>query len=57
MIAGNDAQTLHYSRTAIDLAKELKELFVADGKTRFDLYDDQSESDPKLIDFFSKSLK
>lgn len=56
MIAGTKAQTLHYSRDAVKAAKELKELFVIEGKNHFDLYDDLTESGPKVVEFFGKSL-
>lgn len=56
MIAGSRAQTLHYSRTAVQAAKEPKELFVVEGKNHFDLYDDVTESGPKLVEFFGRYL-
>jgi len=56
MIAGSAAQTLHYSQTAVELAAEPKELMVVDGKNHFDLYDDLTETGPKLVEFFSKWL-
>ena len=56
MIAGDKAQTLHYSQEAIEVAKEPKELFVIPGKNHFDLYDDLTESGPKIVDFLAKSL-
>ncbi|GJN68175.1 X-pro dipeptidyl-peptidase (S15 family) protein [Purpureocillium lilacinum] len=56
MIAGSTAQTHHYSRTAIAAAKDPKELFTVEGKNHFDLYDDLTETGPKLVDFFGKSL-
>ncbi|KAL4897495.1 Alpha/Beta hydrolase protein [Aspergillus ambiguus] len=57
MIAGSKAQTLHYSRTAVEVAKEPKELFVVEGKNHFDLYDDVTESGPKIVGFFDKYLQ
>ncbi|KAE8371907.1 Alpha/Beta hydrolase protein [Aspergillus bertholletiae] len=57
MIAGSEAQTLHYSRTAVETAKEPKELFIVQGKNHFDIYDDLNESGPKLVDFFGKNLQ
>ncbi|KAE8145496.1 Alpha/Beta hydrolase protein [Aspergillus avenaceus] len=56
MIVGSLAQTLHYSRTAVERAKEPKELFVVKGKNHFDLYDDLAESGPKLVEFFGGNL-
>ncbi|KAL7796008.1 Alpha/Beta hydrolase protein [Trichoderma ceciliae] len=57
MIAGSEAQTLHYSKTAIDGARRPKELFVVAGKNHFDLYDDLRESGPKVVDFFISGLE
>ncbi|KAI4159995.1 MAG: hypothetical protein LQ342_006123 [Letrouitia transgressa] len=56
MIAGTEAQTLHYSEAAIETAKEPKELFTVEGKNHFDLYDDLEETGPKLVEFFGKYL-
>ena len=56
MIAGSEAETLHYSKTAVELAREPKELYVAEGKNHFDLYDGLSESGPKLANFFGSHL-
>lgn len=56
MIAGSQAQTLHYSKTAIEAAKEPKEYFEVDGKNHFDLYDDLSKTGPKIVEFFGKYL-
>ncbi|KAH6604583.1 x-pro dipeptidyl-peptidase s15 family [Trichoderma cornu-damae] len=57
MIAGSEAQTLHYSKTAVDGARRPKELFVVSGKNHFDLYDDLRESGPKVVDFFGGGLE
>ena len=56
MIAGSEAQTLHYSESAVAAAREPKELFIVKGKNHFDLYDNLAESGPKLIEFFGKNL-
>ncbi|ETN36940.1 uncharacterized protein HMPREF1541_07927 [Cyphellophora europaea CBS 101466] len=56
MIAGSNAQTFHYSRTAVAAAREPKELFTVEGKNHFDLYDDLDKSGPKLVDFYGKYL-
>lgn len=56
MIAGTNAQTLRYSRTAVDNAKEPKEFIEIAGKNHFDLYDDLTETAPKLVEFFGKYL-
>lgn len=57
MIAGSNAQTLHYSRTAVSDAGEPGELFIIDGKNHFDLYDNVIEAASKIIEFFGKSLQ
>ncbi|KAK6498285.1 hypothetical protein TWF506_004524 [Arthrobotrys conoides] len=56
MIAGAEAETLHYSKQAVEGAKEPKELFVIKGRNHFDLYDDLTESAPKLVEFYGKGL-
>lgn len=56
MIAVSEAATLFYSEDAIKRAKEPKELYIIEGKNHAALYDDASESGPKLVDFFSKHL-
>ena len=56
MIAGGDADTANQSRRAIETAEEPKELFITEGKSHVDLYDDTSKTVPKLIDFMSKAL-
>ena len=53
---GGPADTAHYTRKAIESAKEPKELFIIEGKGHLDLYDKTAESVPKLADFFAKSL-
>ncbi|KAL7933278.1 Alpha/Beta hydrolase protein [Trichoderma chlorosporum] len=57
MIAGSEAQTLHYSQTAIEAARRPKELFLVPGKNHFDLYDDLQETGPKVVDFFATGLE
>ncbi|KAL8707078.1 MAG: hypothetical protein Q9225_007835 [Loekoesia sp. 1 TL-2023] len=52
MIAGSKAQNLHYSETAARTAKDPKEFFIVEGKNHFDMYDDLSETGPKLVQFF-----
>ena len=56
MIAGAEAETLHYSEWAVNAAKEPKELFVIEGSNHFTIYDDLSKSGPKLVEFFEKCL-
>uniref|UniRef100_A0A0B7JV95 AB hydrolase-1 domain-containing protein n=1 Tax=Bionectria ochroleuca TaxID=29856 RepID=A0A0B7JV95_BIOOC len=57
MIAGSEAESLHFSQTAVAQAKEPKELLVIPGKNHFDLYDDLAVSGPKLSEFFGKYLE
>ncbi|CAI4215928.1 unnamed protein product [Parascedosporium putredinis] len=54
--AGSKAQTHHYSKDAVAAAKEIKELFTVEGKNHFDLYDDLTETAPKLVSVFGKAL-
>ena len=56
MIVGGDADTAYQSRRAIEKAREPKELFVIEGKSHVDLYDDTSETVPKLVGFMEKAL-
>ncbi|OJZ82736.1 hypothetical protein ASPFODRAFT_50574 [Aspergillus luchuensis CBS 106.47] len=56
MIAGEEAETLHYSEEAVRLAREPKELFVVAGMGHFDLYDRLEVSGPKLVRFFREAL-
>ncbi|CAH0037916.1 unnamed protein product [Clonostachys solani] len=56
MIAGSEAESLHFSQSAVAQAKEPKELLVVLGKNHFDLYDDLTVSGPKLSEFFGKHL-
>ncbi|PWY69223.1 hypothetical protein BO83DRAFT_438674 [Aspergillus eucalypticola CBS 122712] len=56
MIAGEEAETLHYSEEAVRLAREPKELLVVSGMGHFDLYDRLEVSGPKLVRFFREAL-
>ncbi|MET9532526.1 MULTISPECIES: alpha/beta hydrolase [unclassified Streptomyces] len=59
MIAGSEAATLPFSRTAVEKAGDSAELFVIDGATHVDLYDRDEAVTPavaKLADFFGKHL-
>ncbi|KAJ5790107.1 uncharacterized protein N7518_007118 [Penicillium psychrosexuale] len=56
MIAGANASTKFYSEDAIKAAKEPKELFVIEGRDHAALYDNATESGPKLVDYFRKNL-
>ncbi|KNG52754.1 Dienelactone hydrolase [Stemphylium lycopersici] len=57
MIAGGDADTRYYSERAIEQAEEPKELYIIPGLTHIGLYDNTSESVPKLIEFFGEYLR
>jgi fermentation-respiration switch protein FrsA (DUF1100 family) len=57
MIIGSEAVTAHLSRQAMGLAREPKELVVLEGKRHTDLYDDTSETVPKLVGFMAKALR
>lgn len=56
MITGSKAESRNYSEDALKLAREPKELFVVEGKTHADLYDDYHVALPKLVGFFEGSL-
>jgi hypothetical protein len=59
MIAGSKADTLYFSKLAIEKAKEPKELFVIEGASHIDLYDKEEFVRPaveKLNGFFKKYL-
>ncbi|KAL6713769.1 hypothetical protein ACLMJK_008261 [Lecanora helva] len=56
MIVGENADTAYFSRSAIEKAKEPKELFVVPGQTHVGLYDHIDVSLPKLVEFFVKAL-
>ncbi|KIX97489.1 uncharacterized protein Z520_06941 [Fonsecaea multimorphosa CBS 102226] len=56
MIAGTEAQTLHFSEAAVNAAREPKELFTVAGRNHFELYDDLEKSGPKLVEFFGRYL-
>lgn len=56
MIAGADAGTKFYSEDGVKAAKEPKELFIIKGRDHAALYDNATESGPKLLEFFKKNL-
>jgi fermentation-respiration switch protein FrsA (DUF1100 family) len=59
MIVGSKADTLYFSREAIEKAKDPKELFVIPGATHIDMYDKPQFVTPavgKLTEFFGKAL-
>jgi fermentation-respiration switch protein FrsA (DUF1100 family) len=55
-IAGEEADTLYFSKDAYAAAKKPKELFLVKGKTHIDLYDDTKEVLPKLVSFLKEHL-
>ncbi|KAH6661478.1 hydrolase of the alpha/beta superfamily [Plectosphaerella plurivora] len=56
MIMGSEAVTRHMTEGAFKRAAEPKELIVIEGKQHVDLYDDTSESVPKMVEFLAKAL-
>ncbi len=59
MIVGSKADTLYFSREAIEKAKDPKELFIIPGATHIDMYDKPQFVTPavaKLAEFFGKAL-
>jgi uncharacterized protein len=56
MIAGSEADTLYFSKDAIEKAGEPKELFIVEGKSHIDLYDHTEGVMPKLTEFMEKYL-
>lgn len=56
-IAGADAESLWLTKDAINHAKEPKELYIIPGATHVSLYDDLSQTLPKLTKFFKDNLK
>jgi fermentation-respiration switch protein FrsA (DUF1100 family) len=56
MIAGSEADTLYFSQDTVRKAGEPKELFVVEGKTHIDLYDQTDGTMPKLVEFFREHL-
>jgi alkanesulfonate monooxygenase SsuD/methylene tetrahydromethanopterin reductase-like flavin-dependent oxidoreductase (luciferase family) len=59
LIAGSRADTLYFSREAIEKANEPKELFVIDGATHIDMYDRPQfvpQAITELTDFYAKYL-
>jgi len=56
MIIGSKAESRNYSEDALVLAREPRELFVVEGKTHANLYDDYHIALLKLVGFFEESL-
>ncbi|MGY0064165.1 alpha/beta hydrolase [Streptomyces sp. LZ34] len=59
MIAGSEAESIYFSREAIEKAAEPKELVVIDGATHIDLYDKDEYVNAvvaELTEFFGKHL-
>ncbi|KAL2203406.1 X-Pro dipeptidyl-peptidase protein [Sarocladium strictum] len=55
-VAGSEAVTLSFVEEAYERALDPKELVVVPGKCHVDLYQDVSETGPKLASFFTESL-
>ncbi|MDA2809952.1 alpha/beta hydrolase [Nocardiopsis sp. RSe5-2] len=59
LIAGENAETLRFSRTAYKAAKEPKELMTVPGASHFDLYDRPQYVEPaveRMAEFFAEHL-
>ncbi|KAE8382406.1 Alpha/Beta hydrolase protein [Aspergillus bertholletiae] len=56
MIAGADAGTKFYSEDGIRAALRPKELFIIPGRDHAALYDNLTESGPKLVEFYKQYL-
>lgn len=59
LIVGSKADTIYFSQTAYDMARQPKEMFYIEGATHVDLYDKPEfveQVADKLADFFGKSL-
>ncbi len=60
MIVGSQADTLYFSKDALEKAKEPKELFIIPGASHIDMYDKPQYVTPavaKLKEFFGKALQ
>ncbi|CZS83159.1 unnamed protein product [Fusarium graminearum] len=55
-VAGSEAVTMPFVKEAYERALEPKELVIVPGKYHVDLYQDISETGPKLVSFFAESL-
>ena len=56
MVVGSDADTAYLSAHAVRKANDPKELFVVMDKTHAELYDDTTETIPKLVEFLTEHL-
>lgn len=59
MIAGSRADSLYFSKEAVETAKPPKELFIIDGASHIDMYDKPEyvkQAVTKLADFFGEHL-
>jgi fermentation-respiration switch protein FrsA (DUF1100 family) len=56
MVAGSEADTLHFSEGAVKTAGKGAELFVVPGQTHFGLYDETEVSGPRIVEFFERAL-
>lgn len=60
MIAGSEAESLYFSKDAVEQAQEPKELYIVPGASHIALYYKPEFTEPvagKLTDFFNKYLK
>lgn len=60
LIVGSEADTIYFSETAYEKAREPKEMFFVKGATHVDLYDREpyvAQVCGKLSEFFGKALK
>ena len=60
MIAGSEAESLYFSKDAVEQAKEPKELYIIPGASHIALYYKLEYTETvagKLTDFFRKYLK
>ena len=56
LIAGEEADTLYFSKDGYEAAKEPKESVLVKEKTHIDLYDDTREVPPMLVSFMKQHL-
>mgnify|MGYP005989001541 FL=1 len=54
LIAGEEADTLYFSKRAHELSDRHTDLEIVPGKSHFDLFDDYTVTLPKLVEFFKR---